>query len=228
AEDGHNTVLTVYIVACLVLFVALRKMSVVLIALCLLVMLGSQVYASQKFDWRQAYIENAIAGKPFPLEEMITTYPTFEQHMFKFLKAPDWVRFNSECIQPALNNLPGNADCKTPEAIMLRYNIDILESMRQLTAKMQNTAKLLESGQMAKRSQYVDCIAQKNCVSIPLLPKGVDAEKMDPMSKDYLEIRQAFWSLIKDKKMSKETCNLTPMCRALVNLNIVKADSLPF
>lgn len=228
AEDGHNSLLTTYIVACVVLFWALRKMSPVLLGLCLVVMLGTQVYAAQKFNWRQAYIENAVAGNPFPLEEMIISYPTYEDHLFTFLKKPDWVRFNSDCIQPALEKLPTGDHCGTPENIQAKYNIDIIGEMTVYAGKMQRTAKMLESGKMAKRSQYLACIAEKNCATIPLLPRGVDAEKMDPMSRDYLEIRQAFWSLVKDKKLSKETCNLTDICRALVNIGIVDQDAIPF
>jgi|GEM_PF-1345631 len=228
AEDGHNIILTIYIVGCILLFFALRKVSVVFIALLAVLLVGSQVYASQKFNWRQDYIDKANSGHPFPLEEMITAYPTYEEHIFSFLGAQDWVRFNNDCIQPALTSGLLMDQCRTPQEIQDRYRIDIFSAMGDLKHRMQNTAKRLEQGKLSRRSEYMDCIARKECATIPLLPKGVDATKLDPMSKDYIEIRQAFWSLVKDKKMSPGTCELTPICKALVQLGIVNTDSMPF
>jgi len=118
--------------------------------------------------------------------------------------------------------------CTSSEQIMVTYNIDIINAMRLHTGKMQRTAKMLEQGKLTKRSEYLQCIATKSCVSIPLLPKGVDADKLDPTSKDFIDIRQAFWSLVKDKKMSKETCGVTPICKALVSMRVINPESMPF
>lgn len=228
AEPGHNYLSIAYLVGCIILFFSIRLWNIPLLLGALVLMTGTQIYAGNKFDWRQNYIELANMGQPFFLEEFIDHYPTYEEHVFTFLKAPDWVGFNDTCVQPALHNQVILPRCASIELISRYYNIDISEVMMAYFARMKNTAKMVESGQMKKRSQYAQCIADKSCATIPLLPKGVDAEKLDPSSRDYIGVRQAFWSLINDKKMSAEVCSLTPLCRALVTMKAVDPARLPF
>ncbi|NBX65581.1 MAG: hypothetical protein EBQ96_01120 [Proteobacteria bacterium] len=228
AEDGHNLLAVGYLVACIFLFFAVRLSNIFLLILAVGLVGGIQVYATKKFDWRQNYIQLAEMGQPFFLEEFIERYPTFEEYTFKFLKAPDWVRFNDDCVQPALLNQVVPPRCSTFDLISRYYNIEIQPLMSAHYGKMRRTAKMIEEGKMKKRSEYAQCIANKSCATIPLLPKGVDAEKLDASSRDYIGVRQAFWSLINDKKMSQEVCALTPLCRALVNMKTVDPGKLPF
>lgn len=228
AEDWHNYLAIAYVVGCIILFFGLRIWNIPLLLVAFIVVCGTQIYATNKFNWRQNYIDMANMGQPFFLEEFIERYPTYEEYTFKFLKAPDWVRFNEDCVQPALLNQVVPPRCASFDLITRYYNIDVAAVMGTYFGKMKRTAKMVEGGKMKKRSQYAQCIAEKTCVTIPLLPKGVDADRLDASSKDYIGVRQAFWSLINDKKMSAEVCSLTPLCRALVAMKAVDPAKLPF
>ncbi|MBU6235731.1 MAG: hypothetical protein KGQ41_07795, partial [Alphaproteobacteria bacterium] len=213
---------------CFGLFFGIRLWKFFLIIPMALLLAGVMTYSTNKFNWRQSYIELANMGQPFFLEELIDRYPTYEEYTFAFLKAPDWVRFNDECVQPALLNQVVPPRCASMDLIQRYYNIDMTMTMSAYYAKMKRTAKKVEEGKLKKRSEYAQCISNKECATIPLLPKGVDAEKVDPTSKDYIGVRQAFWSLITDKKMSQEVCSLTPICRALVNMKAIDPAKMPF
>lgn len=228
AEDGLRYIVITYIVACFGLFFSIRLWKIILIGIFAAMMIATQLYATHKFDWRQNYIELANMGQPFFLEEFIDRYPTYEEHTFPFLGAPDWVRFNDECVQPALLNQVIPPRCASTDLIQRYYRLDVVMAMSTYYSRMKNTAKMVEEGKLKKRSQYAQCIADKQCATIPLLPKGVDAEQVDPSSKDYIGIRQAFWSLINDKKMSQQVCSLTPLCRALVNMKAIDPAKMPF
>lgn len=228
AENGHNYLAMAYIGACFFLFYGIRLWKPKLLIVAVAVLVGSYAYATKKFDWREDYIKMAEMGQPFALEEYIDAYPTFEQHTFKFLKAPDWVGFNDDCVQPALVGQVIPPKCGGLELIQEHYNIDMMSVMSIHASKMRATAKKIEAGEMQKRTSYAECIARKECATIPLLPKGVDAEKLDPNSQDYIGIRQAFWSLVNDKKMSQQACALNMMCRALVAMKAINSDKIPF
>lgn len=228
AENGHNWYLFFYVLACMALFLGIRRFNIPLIVMSLLLAFGIQGFANQKFNWRQSYVSDAIAGQHFALQEFIETYPSYEQYVFRFLGEPDWVRLNRDCIQPALNDAPVGPHCTSTDSIFNYYNIDLIREMSGYAHRMRTTAKLLEDGKLTRRHEYINCIESKRCATIPLLPRGVDAEQIDPMSQDYLDIRQAFWSLINDKRLSPEACTLTPMCQAMVKLNLVQINGLPF
>lgn len=228
AEDGHNWYLFFYILTCGGLFWGIRRMNIGLIIAMVLLGIGIQVFANQKFNWRYEYVENALAGKHFELSEFIHEYPTYEQYLFNITGAPDWVRLNRQCIQPALNEQSTHPNCATTDMIFNNYNIDIIDEMRRYANRMRATAKQLDEGKLKRRHEYQACIQRGQCATIPLLPKGVDAEQIDPMSQDYLDIRQAYWSLVNDKTLTPAVCSLTPMCKAMVKMGLVQPNSLPF
>lgn len=228
AEWGHNYLLFGYIAACFLVFFSVRSWNLPLFVLAIALCVGIQFYSAKKFDWREQYVMEAQAGQPFFLEEYVDHYPTFEEYTFSFLKIPNWVKFNNECVQPALNKQAIPGQCTTTDLIQHVYNIDIVAAMQDHYAKMKNTAKMIQDGKMNKRSALTNCVANKACVPIPLLPKGVDANHIDPTSKDYIDVRQAFWSIINDKKMSPAVCEQVPLCRALVAMKAVDVKKLPF
>jgi len=227
-EDGQAYLMIAYLLFILVLFFAIKLWKLPLIGVAVVFSISILGYANKKFDWRENYIQMAKLGQPFFLEEMIDRYPTYEEYTFDFLGAPDWVRFNEECVQPALLNQVVLGRCASFELIQRFYRIDMQAAMITHLNKMRETAKRIQEGQMKKRSEYIACLASKECAAIPLLPKGIDATRIDPTSRDYIGIRQAFWSLINERKMSQETCALTPICRALVNMKVVEPAKLPF
>lgn len=228
AEAGHDYLVMGYVAACFVLFFGIRLWNIPLFVIALLALIGVQTYANLKFDWRQNYIQSAEAGRPFPLEEYIEVYPTYEKYLFRILEAPDWVRFNEDCVQPALANKPMAGQCGSLDTITEYYHIDIKRTMSTHYARMKSTAKQIQNGKLNKRSAYAQCLKAKTCATIPLLPKGVDANNIDPTGRDYIEVREAFWSIINDKRMSAATCNQTTLCKALVTMRAVDIKRLPF
>ena len=117
AEDGTNTLIALYLSACIILFFGIRFWNIVILAFAVLSLFGVQIYAAQKFDWRENYISLAQMGQPFFLNEFIDHYPTYEEYTFAFLNAPDWVRFNNECVQPALTQNPVPPRCASSDLI---------------------------------------------------------------------------------------------------------------
>jgi hypothetical protein len=228
AEIGQDYLVMGYVASCFMLFFGVRLWNIPLFVFAIAACVAIQAYSSYKFEWRQYYVDQAQAGHPFPLEEFIDHYPTFEEHTFKLLKSPDWVGFNTDCVQPALSNHPMAGQCGSFDLIQQYYNIDMRQVMSEHYARMKNTAKMIQAGKMNKRSAYSTCIANKSCATIPLLPKGIDANHIDPTSRDYLDVRQAFWSIVNDRKMSAEVCALTPMCKALVTMKAVDPAKMPF
>ncbi len=228
AEDGTNTLIIVYLAGCAGLYFSVRLWKTALLGLCVTVIAASFIYTSLKFNWRESYIQMAEVGQPFFLEDVIDHYPTFEEYNFSFLGAPDWVRFNDECVQPALKNQTIPPRCASIDLIQRYYRVDVTAMMSALAERMRNTAKMVENGKLTKRSAYIGCIVEKVCAAIPLLPKGVDAKQIDPSSRDYLTVRQAFWSLVNDPKLSPEACELTPLCKALATMKAINPDRLPF
>ncbi len=228
AEPGTNYLIGAYGVCCFLLFFGIRLWKITIMAIAIFGLIGVQSYSARKFSWRENYISLAQMGQPFFLNEFIDHYPTYEEYTFEFMKAPDWVRFNDECVQPALTQNPVPPRCASFDLIQRYYRIDLRQAMSQHFAKMKRTATMVQEGKLSKRSAYAECIANKQCATIPLLPKGVDANAIDPGSQDYIGIRQAFWSLINDKKMSPTACALTPLCKALVNMRVVIPDKMPF
>lgn len=228
AEQGHDILAIIFMVACIGLFFGVRLWNIPILIVALFTAITVQIYASNKFGWRENYIQLAQMGQPFPLDEFIDHFPTYEEYTFRFLKAPDWVRFNEECVQPSLTNQVVPPRCANFDLIERYYHVDVRNAMSLHFGKMKKTAKMIQDGKMNKRSAYIDCISNKVCAAIPLLPKGVDAAQIEQNSKDYIGIRQAFWSLVDDKKMSPQVCSLTPLCRALVNMKAVEPGKLPF
>ena len=228
AEAGQNYLVMGYVASCFILFFGIRLWNIPLFVIAILALSGVMTYSQLKFSWREDYIESAKAGHPFELEEYIDHYPSYEEHLFKIMKAPDWVGFDEDCVKPALMNQSMAGQCGAIDLINQYYNIDVKRTMTEHYGRMKNTAKQIQAGKLNKRSAYIQCLASKTCATIPLLPKGVDANHIDPTSTDYIDVRTAFWSIINDKHMTLPVCNLTPLCKALINMRAVDAKRLPF
>lgn len=222
-EPGQGILLSIYVLGCLVLFFALRFIKVTQILAAFLLLGLIIFYSNQKFEWRKSYIQNAFKGQPFLLEEYITQYPTMEEHSFGWLwGAQSWIQFAEDCVRPALTRAnPANPACRSEAGILDEYKIDVKEAINAHFRKMQSTARRIEEGQLSDKNQYQNCLRQKQCAMIPLLPANVDAEALSRDSQDYIDIRQAFWSLINDTTLSPAVCEYMLLCRAMRNSSIV-------
>ena len=220
SEEGHETLLGIYVILSLLLFFLLRIGKIGISVLIMIILAATLFYSNQKFEWRKDYIMQAQFKKPFPLEPYIDSYPTFEEHTFSwFFGTPKWVDFNKECYFPLTKGAGSGRNCKSNKAIQENYNIDVTTLIQKYYKRMQNTAKLIENGRMKSKRQFEKCIHDKRCAMIPLLPKGIE---IDRQSEEHMDVRMQFWSLINDKKMSQKNCDFFELCRVATQNGWVK------
>lgn len=222
SEQWHEILFSAFIVLSLILFVTLRfkyKQLVMLVLMCLISIL---LYANLKFDWRKEYVLASNSGVHFAMGEYIDRYPLFEEHILPSLfNSPRWVDFNDDCLTPALKHIPANRSCKSIQLIERKYGFNVQTLINRQYKKMKDTASSLEKGKIKRKEQLLSCIKEKKCAKIPLLPAGVDIEKFDEKSDDYLTIRTQFWSLINERKISPENCEFMTLCRAMRDLEAI-------
>jgi hypothetical protein len=222
SEQWHEVLFSAFIVSSLILFVALRfkyKQLIMLIVMCLISIL---FYANLKFDWRKEYVLASNSGVHFAMGEYIDRYPLFEEHILPSLfNSPRWVDFNDDCLTPVLKHTPASRSCKSIQLIERKYGFNVQTLINRHYKKMKNTATGLEKGRIKNKEQLLSCIQEKKCVQIPLLPAGVNLEKFDAKSDDYLTIRTQFWSIINERKISPDNCEFMTLCRAMRDLGVV-------
>lgn len=229
-EEGQGILLGIYAFGCFILFFALRftKVSQIVASVALLGLI--LFYANVKFDWRKTYIDNAQNGNPFILEPYITQYPTLEENTFGFLwNEPQWVAFANTCVKPAIAGAPVEKVCRSNQSINDEFDINPTTLINTHYKKMQRTAQRIQDGDLKTKNAYQRCLMNKTCAIIPLLPVGVDAEKIDQQSTDHLKTRRMFWSLINDKEISPEICEYIDLCRGLRDIGvmpIIKPDPM--
>ena len=206
SEDGHRTIFAVFSGLCTLLAFIMRHKKIVLSLCFLLIIAATMVYAHQKFEWRKDYIYLSQNGDHFALELYIDEYPTYEDHIFAgFLDKPKYVSFSDECYEPALKGQTPSRQCRSLNLIQNNYNVDVNAIIQNYYRKMQSTAQRFEKGRIKDRRQYENCLRRKDCVLIPLLPSGTDANAIDPSSQDHIAIRRQFWSLL-----DKDNMQITP------------------
>jgi hypothetical protein len=85
---------------------------------------------------------------------------------------------------------------------------------------MKRTAQRIQDGNLKTKKAYQQCLTNKTCAIIPLLPANVDAEQIEQQSTDHIKTRRMFWSLINDTQISPEICEFIDLCRALRNSGV--------
>jgi len=230
SEDGHEYLALIFVLMCVALFFALRLAKGALSIVSLIFIIGLLIYSGQKFDWRESYVTAAQAGHHFALDAYIDSYPTFEQHNFAgLLGEPQWVNFSKTCYEPLLkaediSRARKNLDrkCKTAATIREAYNVDIADMVNNYYRRMTTTARQIERERFRTKEQFAKCIQDKRCAMIPLLPEGV---QVSANSRDFLEIRNQFWSLINDKTISAANCDFFDFCRVMRAADLYKIRS---
>lgn len=225
SEDGHEYLFIGYALISIALFFTVR-FSKKALSFFLIVFLALVVfYSGQKFDWRQSYIQAAEAGKFFPLDPYIESYPTYEQHSFAWVTGtPKYVDFVENCYNPMLRDGEEGRNCKTSSLIKEHYDIDVKKIIRDHYKKMQSTASSLEKGRFKTKAQLEKCLQDKKCAKIPLLPP--EAEGIDQQSTEFMDIRLQFWSIVNDKRISEQNCNFFEFCRLMLEKDIVSINNL--
>jgi hypothetical protein len=219
SENGHTILLWSYLVCCAVLFMLIRikkaKFAVPLIIVMAIIIL----YANQKFEWRKNYILESKNGRPFILMPYIDAYPSYEDTLFWFInEKPRYVDFVRECYEPALNNQQAGRDCNSRNQIIEKYKFDVVAAIDNYYQKMKYTAQQIESQAFTDISGFEQCLRDRQCAVIPLLP--ADSGEVPEQSNQYLEVRKKFWSLIEDDTISEENCDFVDLCRAMKSLGV--------
>lgn len=219
SEHGHNYLFWGYMTCCALLFILIRLKKIVLIVPLAITMIIIILYANQKFEWRKDYIVETKAGNPFVLMPYIDGYPTYEDHLFWFLNnKPRYINFSNECFKPALNNQQAGRDCNNKNQIYDAYKIDVVDLIESYYQKMKYTARKIETNAFKNTAQFEQCLRDRQCVMIPLLPAGTD--EISAKSPEYIGIRNQFWSLIEDNTISAENCDFVDLCRAMRSLGV--------
>ncbi len=221
-DFGHLILTILYAVVVLVAFWSLRKAKIIP-AIVSIVVAAALLYGGiAKMRWNESYLQGLTTPQAFIFEDYIEKYPTLEQHIFaKTLRQKDWIRLGEWCIKPALKRQPVPGFCRTPEGIQDMYRIDVQAEMEKYLRRMQKTAKDIQDGRIESASQYQNCIAQRQCAPIPLLPDDVAPDTLDPKSTQYADIRQAFWDLVEEKGITAPICLSMTLCRGLRATGVV-------
>lgn len=215
-DMGHIPLAVGYLILVIAVYVSLNKARIIPALLCLALAGGVLFLSLVKVQWSKDYLKSLTTRQAFILEDYIERYPTFEEYYFAgFLGVPDWVRFSRDCVEKALNKQPVAQNCRTADSIRDAYNIDIQKEINHFMGRMQSTAIKVKDGGITSGQQYQSCIAQRNCAPIPLLPENVDAEKISVRSKEYAEVRRAFWDLVEKKGLTKDICLSMLLCKAM-------------
>ena len=223
-EDGHNRLMLIYSGLCLVFFWLFKKWKLVPLVLCVFVMVTIMVFVMQKFEWRKNYVE---ASSPFFLEEYITDYPTLEDYLIaSYRGGENWIAFSKNCAEPAMLGKRAPSDCSSLQSVKDNYGIDLKKAAFSQFKKMQSTAKRIETGKFKTSTQYKNCVETKSCAEIPMLPNGVDAQKIAKQENAYVEIRRAYWALIDERKITAPVCEFMKLCRIMIKLDIVDPNNI--
>lgn len=188
----------------------------------MLVMIGLLVLSYHRHSWMRDYYKNG-----FILEAYIDEYPSWEETLFgSILGKEDWIGFANDCAKPVLEkNGRGASSCKSLATIKEVYRLDMTSVLEKHRKKMKRTAKQLADGK-ARKIRYPRCIRDKKCVEVPLLPPGVDADKIDPASQTHIDKRRAFWSLVNGNGMTPEICTNMQLCYILSKTGAVNLEKL--
>lgn len=225
AERGMERYLVSGFVGLGLLFWGLKTFRVIILVPAILIFLISFLMMVLKFDWRKEYIQSAEAGNPFLFEEYVDHYPTLEEYFqARLLGGEDWVGFARECGEPAKRRAPVPQQCKTLQGIRDAYGLNIQDVMDEHYAKMKKTARLIADGKMTNKRIYERCVAQKNCAIVPLLPATVENEDLVAQSTDFMDLRQAFWSLVEDENLSRSVCDYMTLCNLLVRMGAINMN----
>tara|TARA_Y100001001_G_scaffold162709_1_gene189945 strand:- start:1987 stop:2859 length:873 start_codon:yes stop_codon:yes gene_type:complete len=225
AERGMERYLVGGFVGLGLLFWGLKTFRVLILAPAILIFLLSFLMMILKFDWRKEYIQSAEAGEPFLFEQYVDHYPTLEEYFqARMFGGQDWVGFARECGEPAKRREPVPQQCKTLQDIRDTYGLNVQQVMDNHFAKMKKTARLIADGKMTNKRIYERCVAQKNCAIVPLLPANVENNEMIAQSTDYMDLRQAFWSLVEDENLSRSVCDYMGLCNLLVRMGAINMN----
>lgn len=223
-EANHGYLILAYTLFCGAFYFFFQSWRIIPASLSVLIMVALLVAIVQKYEWRKDYVE---AATPFFLEEYITDYPTFEEYLYvTYHEGENWVGFSRDCAEPAMLGSTTPLECRSLAAIEENYGLNLKNEVNAYFRKMKTTAKRVERGQMKTARQYQVCVENKGCAEIPMLPKGVNAEDIDPNSDAYIEVRKAYWNLIDENKITAPVCNHMKLCRVLVKLGIVDLEDI--
>lgn len=225
-DFGHIFTTIGFLVAALMVFWSLQKAKIVSSILFILLATGLLYTSLVKVKWNERYLQGLTTPNAFVLEDYIDAYPSLEGHIFSAtLGKKDWIRFAETCVTPALAGRPVAGLCRDARSIRETFRIDVQQEMDAFLRRMQSTAKDVEAARIRTGSQYQQCIAEKRCAPIPLLPENVDADSLVNDSAQHIPIRQGFWDLVEDRGLTSNVCHAMVLCRAMLNTGLLNFGS---
>lgn len=223
SETGHELIVALYCIFTFLFALTFQFKRYFMTAMSGFILVALLVYGGNKFEWRETYIEEASKGDFPAIEQYIDNYPLYEEHHFaNLLGHPRWLAYSEECLEPALAGEPMAEECQTADLILQHYGFNIYDLINKHYDKMRETALRLQKGTLTNAQSYKACLQSKNCAFIPLLPADAKLEEITEMSKDYIEIRKQFWSLIHNETIQPETCQFMDLCRVMQNASVIE------
>lgn len=215
-DIGHVPVFILYALFNFLVFRALKKARIVMALVSIGLVALLLFVALAKVQWNRNYLQSLTTSNAFILEDYIERYPRMEEYYFSWvLRQPDWIRFADQCVSPALQKRPVQTYCRSPQAIRERFRINLMAEIHDYMAKMQETATRIKEGRIKSSRDYQRCLAQKQCVPVPLLPDGVDPEKIAQDAMQHTDVRLAFWDLVDKRGLTPHVCGSMVLCRAM-------------
>lgn len=222
-ESGHLALGGAYALLCVLFYFFFKNWKIILTGITVLLMVFCLVLIVQKYEWRKNYVD---AATPFFMEEYIDSYPSFEEYLkISYFGGENWVGFSKDCAEPAMLGQTPPIACQSIASVKTNYGIDLKNTVSKAFKKMQATARKVERGQLKTAIQYKNCIENKSCAAIPMLPKGVNADNISPNSNKYADIRTAYWALIEEKAITTPVCEYMKICKVMVKLGIIDPNN---
>lgn len=221
-DFGHIFTTIAFLVTTLMVFWSLNKAKIAVSIVCILLASALLYMSLAKVKWNERYLQGLTTANAFVLEDYIDKYPSLEGHIFSAtLGNKDWIRFAQTCVTPALAGRPVTGLCRDARSIRDTFRIDVQAEMDAFLKRMQNTAKDVEAARIRTGSQYQQCLAEKRCAPIPLLPENVDADSLANDSSQHIQVRQGFWDLVEERGLTTNVCQAMVLCRAMLNTGLL-------
>lgn len=220
-EVGQLVLMALFVLCNVMFFFWFKERRIVYASLMIGMMFLVIAAANKKYEWRENYVT-----KGFELELYIDQYPSWEEYLYaRVMEEPNWVDFVNTCVKPSQRGRRASAPahCGNLRAIEQTYHIDMGEELQKHFQKMKKTAKAI-ANERVRQIGYPRCILSKTCAQVPLLPKGVDPDSVNPESMDYIEIRRAFWDLVEGSQVTAEICGHMELCRVLRDLGAINPE----
>lgn len=136
----------------------------------------------------------------------------------------DVALFTQDCVETVLNDLTPPEACNTAETIEEEYGVDVFYALDVHQGRMISTVRMIADGQLLTEEDFEDCMRRDECVDIPMIPPDIRGKKGVAGTPQAQQVRETFWHLVNNGRITPETCSFTDICRAMYKLGIIRFE----